>query len=88
MTGCPKLAAMGLIRELEAEPRRIYCGALGWMAHDLSEGAWALPIRTAWASEGLLRFGVGGGVVWGSDPEDEYAETLHKGRSLVQCLSS
>ena len=32
-------------------------------------------------------FGVGGGVVWDSDPLEEYEETLHKGRSLVQCLS-
>ncbi len=88
VTGCPKLAAMGLIRELEAEPRRIYCGALGWMAHDLSEGAWALPIRTAWAWGGQLHFGVGGGVVWDSDPAAEYEETVHKGRSLVACLRS
>jgi para-aminobenzoate synthetase component 1 len=88
VTGCPKLTAMSLLRELEPAARRIYCGALGWMTHDLAEGEWALPIRTAWAAEGLLRFGVGGGVVWDSDPLDEYEETLHKGRSLVQCLSS
>jgi para-aminobenzoate synthetase component 1 len=88
ITGCPKLAAMGLIRALEPAPRRIYCGALGWMTHDLADGEWALPIRTAWAANGLLRFGVGGGVVWDSVPRDEYEETLHKGRSLVQCLNS
>jgi para-aminobenzoate synthetase component 1 len=88
VTGCPKLAAMSLIRELESAPRRVYCGALGWMAHDLSEGAWALPIRTAWAHGGELRFGVGGGVVWDSEPAAEYEETVHKGRSLVACLSS
>ncbi len=88
ITGCPKLAAMGLIRTLEPAPRRIYCGALGWMTHDLAAGEWALPIRTAWAANGLLRFGVGGGVVWDSVPRDEYEETLHKGRSLVQCLNS
>lgn len=88
VTGCPKLAAMRMIRRLEGCARQVYCGALGWLRHDLGQGDLALPIRTAWASEGLLRFGVGGGVVWGSDPEDEYAETLHKGRSLVQCLSS
>ncbi len=88
ITGCPKLAAMGLIRALEPAPRRIYCGALGWMTHDLAAGEWALPIRTAWAADDLLRFGVGGGVVWDSDPREEYEETLHKGRSLVQCLNS
>lgn len=88
VTGCPKLAAMTLIRELEVEPRRIYCGALGWMAHDRSEGTWALPIRTAWAWGDQLRFGVGGGVVWDSDPKAEYDETVHKSRSLLACLRS
>lgn len=88
VTGCPKVAAMALIRELEPAPRRIYCGALGWISHELAEGVWALPIRTAWVHGGALRFGVGGGVVWDSDPAAEYAETVHKGRSLVACLSS
>ncbi len=87
ITGCPKLAAMGLIRALEARPRSIYTGALGWCRADLGQGEFSLAIRTAWASQGLLRFGVGGGVVWDSDPREEYEETLHKGRSLVRCLS-
>jgi len=87
ITGCPKLAAMGLIRELEPEPRRIYTGALGWCRADLGQAELALTIRTAWAHGGELRFGVGGGVVWDSDPREEYEETLHKGRSLVRCLS-
>lgn len=87
ITGCPKLAAMGLIRELEACPRRIYTGALGWCRADGQQADFAIPIRTAWAAAGELHFGVGGGVVWDSDPRDEYEETLHKGRNLVQCLS-
>jgi anthranilate/para-aminobenzoate synthase component I len=87
ITGCPKLAAMGLIRELEPWPRRVYTGALGWCRADLRQGEFAIPIRTAWASGGELRFGVGGGVVWDSEPREEYEETRHKGRSLVQCLS-
>ncbi len=87
ITGCPKLAAMQLIRRLEARPRRVYCGALGWMRHDLGQADLALPIRTAFASHRQLVFGVGGGVVWNSDPREEYLETIHKGRSLVQCLS-
>ena len=87
ITGCPKLAAMGLIQELEAAPRRIYTGALGWCRADLQQAEFAIPIRTAWAYGGILRFGVGGAVVWDSDPREEYEETLHKGRSLVRCLS-
>jgi len=87
VTGCPKLSAMALIRELEPWPRRVYTGALGWCRADLSQAEFAIPIRTAWAARGELNFGVGGAVVWDSDPREEYEETLHKGRSLVQCLS-
>ena len=87
ITGCPKLAAMHLIRELESLPRLVYTGALGWFRHDLRQLDFNIPIRTAWASREELFFGVGGGIVWDSDPHDEYLETVHKGRSIVQCLS-
>lgn len=87
ITGCPKLAAMHLIRELERLPRLVYTGALGWFRHDLGQLDFNIPIRTAWASSEELFFGVGGGIVWDSDPHDEYLETVHKGRSIVQCLS-
>lgn len=88
IVGCPKLAAMALLRELEPCPRLAYTGALGWFRHDLGQMDLAVAIRTCSASAGELRFGVGGGVVWDSDPEAEYEETVVKGRSLVQCLSS
>lgn len=88
ITGCPKLAAMRLIRELEEVPRLVYTGALGWFAHDLSQLDFNIPIRTVAASDGDLYFGVGGGVVWDSDPAEEYLETVHKGRSIVACLNS
>ncbi len=86
ITGCPKLAAMALIRELETVPRSIYTGALGWCRADMAQASYSIPIRTAWVKDGILKFGVGGGVVWDSDPMLEYEETLHKGRSLVACL--
>jgi para-aminobenzoate synthetase component I len=87
ITGCPKLAAMTLIRALEPAPRRLYTGTLGWLRSDLRQGAFALLIRSAWVVGDALRFGVGGGVIWDSDPASEYEETLHKGRSLVRCLN-
>lgn len=88
ITGCPKLAAMACIRELEGHPRLAYTGALGWLSQELDQAELAVAIRTASAVAGELRFGVGGGVVWDSDPAAEYLETVHKGRSLVACLSS
>jgi para-aminobenzoate synthetase component 1 len=88
VTGCPKLTAMQLIRELETHPRMVYTGALGWFSHDLLQAEFNIPIRTAWASAGDLMFGVGGAVVWDSDPAAEYQETVHKGSSIVRCLNS
>ena len=88
MSPSPGTADIDLaIRELEALPRRIYTGALGWCRADLTQAEFAIPIRTAWVAGEELRFGVGGAVVWDSDPREEYEETLHKGRSLVRCLS-
>jgi len=86
VTGCPKLAAMALVRELEPAGRGPYCGALGWLSHDLAQLDLALPIRTAFAGREALAFGVGGAVTWDSDPAGEWAETVHKARSLTRCL--
>ena len=88
ITGCPKLAAMTLIRQLEPAPRGFYTGTLGWLSADLDQGGFNILIRTATRVGDELTFGVGGGVVWDSDPRAEYEETLHKARSLVQCLTS
>jgi para-aminobenzoate synthetase component 1 len=87
ITGCPKLAAITLLRRLEPHPRLAYTGALGWFRHDLGQLELAVAIRTLSVGPGELRLGLGGGIVWDSDPEAEYLETIHKGRSLVQCLS-
>jgi para-aminobenzoate synthetase component 1 len=86
VTGCPKLAALALLRELEPHGRGPYCGALGWMSHDLAQLDLGLPIRTAFAGRGELAFGVGGAVTWDSDPAGEWAETVHKARSFTRCL--
>ena len=88
ITGCPKLTAMGLIRELEGHPRMVYTGALGWCSHDLQQADFSIAIRTVWASPSDLMLGVGGGVVWDSDPAAEYQETVQKGSSIVRCLTS
>ncbi len=87
ITGCPKLAAMLRIRELEALPRQVYTGAIGWLSADFGQCDFNIAIRTCWEAGGELRFGVGGGVVWDSDPAAEYLETIAKGRSIVACLS-
>lgn len=81
ITGCPKIRSMEIIDELEPHVRHVYTGAIGYLGlHrnlDLN-----VAIRTAVISQGLAHFSVGGGIVYDSDEEAEYEETLHKGRTL------
>lgn len=83
ITGAPKCRTMQIIRELESEPRRIYTGAIGYMAPDGS-AQFSVAIRTALVDkrDGVVEYGVGGGIVWDSDAAREYAETESKARIL------
>jgi para-aminobenzoate synthetase component 1 len=83
VTGAPKSAALDAIRALEPVPRGPYCGAVGWVDADRRMAALAVGIRTFWASGGLLHFGTGAGITWGSDPAREWDETELKARRLL-----
>jgi para-aminobenzoate synthetase component 1 len=86
ITGCPKIRAMEIIDELEPNVRHVYCGAIGYLGlhrnMDLN-----VAIRTAIISQGQAHFAVGGGVVYDSREEDEYEETIHKGRTLFGLIA-
>jgi para-aminobenzoate synthetase component I len=89
ITGAPKIRAMEIIAEVEAEARGVYCGALGWAAPDGAQcwpapgGAqcWSVGIRTLrlWP-DGEVRLNVGGGVVYDSTESGEWEEALWKAR--------
>jgi len=85
VTGAPKVRAMEIIDELEGEGRGPYCGALGWFDEggdmDLS-----VAIRTILLSGRRASYRVGGGITLGSDPHDEWRESLDKGRGLYAAL--
>jgi para-aminobenzoate synthetase component 1 len=85
ITGCPKIRAMEIIDELEPHARHVYTGAIGYLGlhrnMDLN-----VAIRTAIVADGWGHFSVGGGVVYDSDEEAEYEETLHKGRTLFRLI--
>jgi para-aminobenzoate synthetase component 1 len=87
ITGAPKIRAMEIIEELEPVRRGVYTGALGYFSFtgpvDLN-----VTIRTITVRDGRAYFSVGGGIVYDSDPEMEYQETLHKGRALARALVS
>ncbi len=83
ITGCPKIRAMEIIDELEPQVRHVYTGSMGYLGwHDNLD--LSVAIRTAIHKEGRCHFAVGGGVVYDSDEEDEYQETLHKARTLFE----
>jgi para-aminobenzoate synthetase component 1 len=82
ITGAPKVRAMEIIDELETCRRHVYCGSIGYISfHDTMD--LSIAIRTATVVGDTLCYSVGGGIVFDSDPEAEYEETLHKGRTLM-----
>ena len=89
VTGAPKLRAMEIIAELEAESRGPYCGALGWIGAD-GGADFNVMIRTA----AMIRSGEGwnvevrsgGAITIGSQPEAELAETRAKASALKQAV--
>jgi para-aminobenzoate synthetase len=80
MTGAPKLRTMELLEALEARPRGVFSGALGYLGWD---GAMDLGmvIRTLIAKDGGYRIGCGGAILAESDPEAEFAEAMLKARA-------
>lgn len=76
VTGAPKQAALAMIRVLETTPRGAYCGALGLWTGDRS--IFSLLIRTAVRTVGGWVYGVGGGIVYDSDPQAELDELYVK----------
>jgi len=87
VTGAPKSTAVRAIEDLEPVPRGPYCGAVGWVDADTGTAELAVGIRTFWVDGDRLCFGTGAGITWGSDPEQEWAETELKAERLVGLAS-
>lgn len=89
ITGAPKIRATELIRELEPQPRGLYCGAIGLLEPSPAgrvRGCFSVPIRTIQLDResSLARLGVGGGVTYDSNAAGEYAECLTKLRFALE----
>jgi para-aminobenzoate synthetase/4-amino-4-deoxychorismate lyase len=84
ITGAPKIRTMEIINEIEAEPRGIYTGCIGLINKD--ESVFNVAIRTLVINKntGSGEIGIGSGIVWDSDPEKEYDETLLKANFLLK----
>lgn len=83
ITGAPKVSTSRIITSLEEDGRGSYCGAAGLVAPD-GRAEFNVAIRSVWIdrTEGLATYGTGGGIVWDSDPTEEWFETRTKTRVL------
>jgi len=82
ITGAPKISAANEIAKLERSPRNVYCGTIGLMWPG-QNARFSVAIRTALMDRhGRGEYGVGSGIVWDSDPADEYRECLLKAEVL------
>jgi para-aminobenzoate synthetase/4-amino-4-deoxychorismate lyase len=88
VTGAPKVRTMGIIEELETQPRKAYCGAVGFLAPEGSgvpTARFNVAIRTVVVDgeTGSAEYGVGGGITWDSRAGGEYDEVVAKARVLT-----
>jgi para-aminobenzoate synthetase component 1 len=86
ISGAPKVRAMEIIDELEPTRRSVYTGSIGYLSFDGNLDL-NIVIRTILVKGKKAYFQVGGAVVYDSDPEAEYIETLDKAKALIQALS-
>jgi anthranilate synthase component 1 len=81
VSGAPKVRAMQIIDELEPEKRGVYGGGVGYFSAG-GDMDMCIALRTAVVQDQKLYIQAGGGVVYDSDPETEYTETLHKSNAV------
>ena len=88
VTGAPKVRTARIIRELEAGPRGVYTGAVGYIGPG-GRARFNVAIRTATVDRelGTATYNVGSGIVWDSRAGREYAECLAKARVLERDVS-
>lgn len=85
--GSPRDAAVARIRELEGFPRGLYAGALGWL-NARGGGEFFVGIRSAVVQGSSARVFAGAGIVSGSNPEKEFAETELKFKAMLDALAT
>ncbi len=85
VTGAPKVRAMELIAELETSKRGIYAGAVGYTSFAGSMDT-CIAIRTMLVKDGTAYIQSGGGIVYDSQPDAEYVETVNKMGALMRAI--
>ncbi|PZC96782.1 TrpE, Anthranilate para-aminobenzoate synthase component I [Pyrenophora tritici-repentis] len=96
VSGAPKVRAMELIAELEKEKRGVYAGAVGYFGYGSVDGDkeiegamdTCIALRTMLVKDGIAYLQAGGGIVYDSDPYDEWMETINKLGANTLCITS
>lgn len=83
--GLPRPAALAAISALEGFDRGLYAGPVGWV-DARGEGEWAVALRGAELDGSRARLVAGAGIVAGSDPDAEWAETEAKLRAMLSTV--
>lgn len=83
ITGAPKIATMEIIKNLEPQPRGVYCGTIGLLLPN-GRRIFNVAIRTIQLYMGQAIYGVGGGITWDSTWESEYLEVHQKAAVLYR----
>lgn len=87
VSGAPKIRAMEIIDELEPVKRGVYAGAVGYLSWNGNMDT-AIAIRTAVIKDGTLYIQAGAGVVYDSQPDLEWKETMNKGRAIFRAVTA
>lgn len=85
VSGAPKLRAMEIIAELENEARGAYAGAIGYLGFGGSMDT-CITIRTIIFQNNQAYVQSGAGIVWDSNPESEYMETVNKAKAMLKAI--
>ena len=83
VSGAPKIRAMEIISELEPHRRGVYAGGVGYFGAG-GDMDTCIALRTAVFKDGRIHVQAGGGVVFDSDPQKEFEETVHKASALFR----
>lgn len=86
VTGAPKKRTLEIIDELEPHYRGPYCGVIGILMPD-GDLTLSVGIRIVAIRDDSATFWVGSGIVWDSEPEEEYEETLIKARAILSAMT-
>jgi len=87
VSGAPKVRAMEIIAELEADARNAYAGMIGYFGFDGAMDT-CLAIRTMVGRGNTVSVQAGAGIVADSDPSTEFQETVNKASAMLRAIDA